>query len=139
MKKRYFLIEDIDCPTIVEVAKTQKEIFEIMDELIENNKEYNTLKDECFTILYKDGTELVVNEEYDDFKVKKKNIKSIVYNNAETTVVYGFFKMNEFGVITPTCEEMDIIADENIREIKKSEIIKGIKKGNYSKRYELYL
>lgn len=117
-KDRTFLIQDIDCETIIEVASTQKEMFDnYIDNYIEN-LEYDWFdgSDDCFHILYKDGTYECINQEYDGHKIRRNNIASIVYTNACTDIVYGNFEINQYGVVTTAFEE--IIADTNIVEVR---------------------
>lgn len=115
-KDRRFLVKDIDCEVIVEVT-TRKEVLEWMDEYLENLPyEWFDGSNDCFYILYKDGTYDCINEDYDGHKIKRINITSIVYDNAETSMVYGNFEINEYGVVTTAFEEK--IAQDNIIEIK---------------------
>lgn len=116
MKTRTFLIKDIDCETIVELA-SRKEIFDWMDEYIDNSKyDWFDGSEDSFAILYKDGTEDIIDEDYDGHKVKRINIASIVYTNSCTDMVYGNFEMNEYGVVTPSFET--VIDSTNIAELK---------------------
>ena len=115
-KTRTFRIKDIDCKSIVEIVNTQREALSWMDEYLENLPyDWFEASDDTFEILYKDGTADYINEEYDGHKIRRNNIASIVYNNACTAIVYGGFKINEYGVVTAS---KDIeIAEENIEEI----------------------
>ena len=115
-KDRRFLIKDIDCEVLVEVM-SRKEALELLDEYLENlTYEWFDGSDDCFHILYKDGSCDCINEEYDGHKIKIRDIASIVYDNACTSMVYGNFEINEYGVVTTAFEEK--IAEENIIEIK---------------------
>ena len=115
MKTRTFLIKDIDCEIEVEVAKTRKEVLDWLDEYVEN-LEYDWFdgSDDSFAILYKDGSEDAINEEYNGHKIKRNNIASIVYTNACTDIIFGNFEMNEYGVCSPAFETS--IDDANIIE-----------------------
>ena len=116
-KKRRFKIIDIDCESIVEIVKTQKEVLSWMDEYLENlGYDWFKASDDSFEILYKDGTEDFINEEYDGHKIRRNNIASIVYNNACTAIVYGGFTVNEYGVVTAS--EGSEIAEDNIEEAR---------------------
>lgn len=117
IKTRTFRILDIDCKSIVEIVKTQKEVLSWMDEYLEN-LEYDWFEaaDDAFEILYKDGTVDFINEDYDGHKIRRNNIASIVYNNACTAIVYGGFQINEYGVVTAS--ESIKIAEENIEEVE---------------------
>ena len=116
MTRRNFRIKDIDCESTVEIVNTQKEALSWMDEYIENlGYDWFEASDDTFEILYKDGKQDYINEEYDGHRIRRNNIASIVYNNACTAIVYGGFKINEYGVVTAS---KDIeIAEENIEEI----------------------
>ena len=115
-KDRRFLIQDIDCEILVEVT-TRKEILSWLDEHIENfDYDWFDRSNESFSILYKDGSYDTVNEDYDGHKVRRQNIASIVYDNPETSMVYGNFEINEYGVVTPAFEEK--IAVTNIIELQ---------------------
>lgn len=117
VKRRYFLIKDINEKVIIEVLDRQKDIFDYIDEYIENLAyEWFDPSDDSFEILYKDGNEDTINLDYDGHKIKRKNIVSMVYNNTCTSIVYGNFEINEYGVVYPSVIEK--IASENIIEIK---------------------
>lgn len=117
MKDRVFKIIDIDAEVIVEVV-SRKEVLSWLDEYIENLKyDWFDGSDNCFHILYKDGSYDYVNEEYDGHKVKRQHIASIVYDNACSSMVYGNFEINEYGVVTVAFEEK--IASENILEVEE--------------------
>lgn len=114
-KDRVFLIQDINCKTYVEIV-SRKEVLSWLDNYIDNIiYDWFDGTEDCFQILYKDGSTDYIYEDYDGHKVKRQNIASIVYNNPETSIVYGNFEINEYGVVTPAFEEK--IADINIIEI----------------------
>ena len=114
MKTRTFLIKNIDCEMIVEET-TRKEVLEWMDDYIENSVyDWFDGSDQAFLILYKDGTSDFINEEYDGHKVRRTNIASIIYDNPCTSMVFGNYEINEYGVVT-TSFEMNI--NEGIEEI----------------------
>ena len=117
MTDRTFLIKDIDCTVVVEIAKTRKEVLDWLDQYIENFEyDFFDPTDDAFAILYKDGTTDHIDAEYDGHKIKRKGIISMVYTNACTDIVFGNFEMNEYGVVTPS--EIEIIDNTNIVEIK---------------------
>lgn len=121
MKKnaRIFKVEDIDAEIIVEFAKNPKEVFGWLDEYVENLQyDWFFASDEYFDILYDDGTEDRIDEEYDGHKIRRQHIASMLYQNPCTYIVYGNFEMNEYGVCYTAFEEK--IAEENITEIKKA-------------------
>lgn len=104
MKSSTFLIENIDCQITVEFA-SRKEILSWMDEYIENHSyDWFDGSDQTFNILYNDGTTDFINEEYDGHKVKRTGISSIVYDNPCTSMVFGNYEINEYGVVTPSFE-----------------------------------
>ena len=118
MKKseRHFMIQDINCISIVEIVSKTKDIFDWLDDYIENLRyEWFESSDESFSILYKDGTQDYIDENYDGHKIKKQNIQSMIYNNPCTSIVYGTFEINEYGVVTTSVIEK--ISNVNIKEI----------------------
>ena len=118
MKKseRHFMIQDINCISIVEIVNKTKDIFNWLDDYIENlHYEWFESSDESFSILYKDGTQDYIDENYDGHKIKKQNIQSMIYNNPCTSMVYGTFEINEYGVVTTSVIEK--ISNVNIKEI----------------------
>ena len=117
MKTRIFLIEDINCETIVEFA-TRKELLSYLDEYAENclHNSWFDGSNEQFTILYNNGTYDYINEEYDNHTIKRQNIKAICYDNPCTTMIYGHFNINEYGVVTASEDEQDYISERNIKE-----------------------
>ena len=118
MKKseRHFMIQDINCISIVEIVSKTKDIFDWLDDYIENIRyEWFESSDESFSILYKDGTQDYIDENYDGHKIKKQNIQSMIYNNPCTSIVYGTFEINEYGVVTTSVIEK--ISNVNIKEI----------------------
>ena len=116
MNTRTFKIIDIGVDSIVEIVRTQKEVLSWLDEYLENLPyDWFEASDDTFEILYKDGTADYISEDYDGHRIRRNNITSIVYNNACTAIVYGGFKVNEYGVVTAS-REIEI-AEENIVEI----------------------
>lgn len=110
-----YLIKDIDCTIIVE-KENKKEILSWMDEYLENMKyEWFDGSEQMFHILYKDGSYDCINEDYDGHKVKRTNIASIVYDNPCTSMVYGNYEINEYGVVTTSLYET--VINENIKEV----------------------
>ena len=125
LNTRYFFINDIQTTSIVEF-ETRKELLSYLDcylynhemvKEIENNGGFSNidLMDESYAILYKDGTIDIIDEEYDGHKVKRQNIVSIVYTNASTSIVYGPFEINEYGIVTVS--DKIIIDNTNLVEI----------------------
>lgn len=108
MKKKEYPIKDFDMCAVVWESRTQKEILEVLDELLENEKLWlegnsnlsNPFEDEAFHILYKDGSTYDKLDGIKEGVYKKKNIKAIVYDNPCDTWVYGEYEVNECGVVT---------------------------------------
>lgn len=118
--ERVFHINDIDCDMVVEVVSKRKDIFDFMDEYIENMQyDWFNVDDEVFYILYDDGTEDYIDGNYNGHKIKKQHIVSMVYSNPCTYIVYGNFEMNEFGVVSTAIKEK--IDNTNITEIKTAD------------------
>ncbi len=98
IKEHY--IADVDCTIEVEVMTKAKEVFDWMEQYIENLQyDWFDPTDESFQILYKDGTTDNIDSFYDGHKIRKQNIKSIVYSNTEDYIVYGDYEINEYGVV----------------------------------------
>ena len=118
MKKseRHFMIQDINCISIVEIVSKTKDIFDWLDNYIDNLRyDWFESSDESFSILYKDGTQDYIDENQEGHKIKKQNIQSMIYNNPCTSMVYGTFEINEYGVVTTSVIEK--INNVNIKEI----------------------
>ena len=125
MKKseRHFMIQDINCISIVEIVSKTKDIFDWLDNYIDNLRyDWFESSDESFSILYKDGTQDYIDENYDGHKIKKQNIQSMIYNNPCTSMVYGTFEINEYGVVTTSVIEK--ISNVNIKEIPPTSLWK---------------
>ena len=93
-------VEGIEFTSIVYETKKQKDILDILDEMIENAEYYGweyIFEDASFYIEYSDGTtyEAVEFGEYGTYK--KRGIKRIIYVNANDTQVYGEYEVNEYG------------------------------------------
>ena len=104
IKGDYYVIEEI----------TRKNALQYIDRIIENIGHYNIMGDFTFSILYKDGTTDYIGNDYDGHKIKRQNIESIVIDNAETTMVFGNYEINRYGVVIPSFET---IIDEDIKEL----------------------
>lgn len=113
-----FIISDIDTKLIVEET-TRKDILGYIDEHLENIEYGNDMSDYAFCILYKDGsTDEVCGNDYDGHKIKRINILSVVVNNPCTSITYGNYSINQYGVVNPS-SEMEI--DSNIIEVSNRE------------------
>lgn len=107
-KTRYFYMSDIDSTMCVEIC-TKKEMIDLLDETIR----FNCTDEECiFDIIYKDGSEIRIDET--NRKYKKTGIAAIVNDNGNTVQVYGAFEINENGVVYPALAEK---IDENLIEV----------------------
>lgn len=118
-KYRYFKINDVGCVSQVSISSTIKEIFDYMNEYLENIKSVKGFdpSDDSFDILYKDGTTDCVNSDYDGHHIRKRGIASLVWTNACDSVVYGGWAINEHGVVIPS--ETVQIANYGITEIEE--------------------
>lgn len=97
---RTFHIEDVDCTIEIEIMSATKDIFGWLDQYIDNLKyDWFDATDESFQILYKDDTTEYIDSSYDGHKIRRQNIKSMVYNNPCTYIVYGDYEINEYGVV----------------------------------------
>ena len=105
---RYFYIPDIDSTMCVEIM-TKKYMLDLIDETLR----FNLTDDECiYDILYKDGTEVRIDENNRNYK--KSGIIAISNDNGTTVQVYGNFEINENGVVYPAAEEK---IDETLSEV----------------------
>ena len=116
---RYFYIKDVECTTTVSYT-TRKELLELLDNTINNR--YDTLEfmeDEgaCFHIMYKDGSEDVIDMFYNGHKIKRINIVSMVYTDATANLVYGNFEVSECGTVSASLTEK--IDGTNIVEVDR--------------------
>lgn len=105
---RYFYMPDLDSTMCVDIC-TKKEMIDLLDETIR----FNYTDEECiFDIIYKDGSEIRIDE--NNRKYKKTGIAAIVNDNGNTVQVYGAFEINENGVVYPALTEK---IDENLIEV----------------------
>lgn len=103
MKKIEYEIKDLDMKATVWETNRQKDILDVLDEMIENAEQFGwayIFEDNSFYIEYTDDTTYEANEcgEYGTYK--KKGIKRIIYNNANDTQVYGSYEVNEYGNVS---------------------------------------
>lgn len=107
--KKEYPIKDMDGLTAtVWECKTQKEILVWLDEALKmeklwiegNNLISNPFEDDAYYILYNDGSTYIKMDGIEEGIYKKKNIKAIVFNNANDTMVYGEYEINEYGIVT---------------------------------------
>lgn len=91
---------DNDIDVQIEIMTKTKDILDLIDEYIENlENDWFDPTDDSFEILYKDGTTDSVDSCYDGHKIRRQNIKSIVYDNPCTYIVYGDYEVNEYGIV----------------------------------------
>ena len=128
MKDRYFYMADINTTTTIEFGtrkclldmikdfvdqiKFANEVEETVDEALFMGRSYYVDTDCMVAILYKDGTETIIEHDSDSLSYRKTNIESIVYSDGYQTIVYGNFEINEYGCVTTSRVE---IVSENIR------------------------
>lgn len=103
MTKKIYDINGMEIKSIVYETNRQKDILDILDEMIENAEMFGwayTFKDENFYIEYADGKTYEANEcgEYGTYK--KKGIARIIYVNANDTQVFGQYEVNEYGNVS---------------------------------------
>lgn len=96
---RKHFVKDVECQIEIEIMSKTKDIFDWLDEYVENLEyEWFDGSDDSFEIIYKDGTVEYIDNSYDGHKIKRRNIKSMLYNNPCTYMVYGDYEINEYGV-----------------------------------------
>jgi len=111
MERLIYKVKDIDASFLVEKV-TRKELLLCLDEFIENLKYDWFSSDDVFMITYSDGYEEYISQQnYDGHKIKRVNIESFINSNDSTYMVFGNYKINEYGVITPAKETT---VDKNI-------------------------
>ena len=118
-KDRYFYIKDVECTTTISYT-TRKELLGLLDNIINNRYDtFEFMEDEgaCFHIIYKDGTDDIVNMFYDGHKIKRINIASIVYTDATENLVYGNFEVSECGSVSASLTEK--IDNTNVVEVDR--------------------
>ena len=101
MTKKVYSIEGMpEYTSVVYETRRQKDILDILDEMIWNAEELGweyTFADDSFYIEYADGTKYEASECGEYGVYKKRNIKQIIYVNANDTEVYGCYCVNEWG------------------------------------------
>lgn len=103
MTKKLYDIKDFDMKSIVYETKRQKDILDVLDEMLENAKQFGwayIFEDDSFYIEYKDGTSYIASECTEEGIYKKRGITRIIYVNANDTQVYGQYEVNEYGNIS---------------------------------------
>lgn len=95
-----FDVDGIAGESVVYETKRQKDILQVLEELVENSEIYgwfSVFDGESFYIEYLDGTTYEASDcgEYGIYK--KKGIKRIIYANPNDTQVYGDYEVSEYG------------------------------------------
>ena len=101
--KEYNIKDEDEFKATVVETKRQKDILDILDECLENAKQYGwdyIFEDMSFYIEYKDGKTYEAGSCWEDGVYKKKNIKRIIHENPMDTMVYGDYEVNEFGIVS---------------------------------------
>lgn len=102
MTNRVYYIKDTDIKSIVWETKRQKDILDILNEMIENAEMFGwkyVFQYESFYIEYKDGKTYEANEYGEYGTYNKKNIARIIYVNVNDTWVFGHYEVNEDGIV----------------------------------------
>lgn len=103
MIKKEYEIKDFDEKSIVYETKRQKDILDVLDEMLENAELFGwsyIFENDSFYIEYTDGKTYEANEHTDCGTYKKKGIKRIIYSNANDTQVFGEYEVNEYGIVS---------------------------------------
>lgn len=93
-------VEGIEFKSLVIETNRQKDILDILDEMLENAEIFgwsSIFEDDSFYIEYTDGTTYGALQYGEYGTYKKRNIKRIIYVNANDTMVYGEYEVNEYG------------------------------------------
>ena len=140
LNDRYFYIKDVECTTTVSYT-TRKELLDLLDNILNNRYDtYEFMEDvgACFHIMYKDGTEDIVDMFYDGHKIKKINIASIVYTDATENLVYGNFEVSECGSVSASLiEKIDNINVVEVNREYKFETLEIAENAENSEQVEL--
>ena len=103
MKKKEYPIKDLDMNITVWETKRQKDLLDILDELLENDilfPKSKVFEDIAFFIQYSDGSYYSNVDGDTEGVYKKKGIKGIHYSNPVDSQVYGKYEVNEYGSVT---------------------------------------
>lgn len=103
MVKKLYDIKDFEEKSIVYETKRQKDLLDILDEMLENAEQFGwayTFEDDSFFIEYKDGSIYDASEIGEYGVYKKKGIERIIYANANDTQVYGCYEVSEYGNVS---------------------------------------
>ena len=115
VKRKIYRIKDEDFELIVEET-TRKELLSYLDEYLENLESGFDMSDFAFHILYNTGdTVSIIDTDYDGQPIRRQNILSMVYDNPNTSITYGPYAINAYGVVTPSA---NMKIDDNIEEVK---------------------
>lgn len=100
---RYFVNKETGEVISVEKA-SMKDLLDAADKAIKSDEFVNK-----YSILYKDGAEVIVDEDFRNKSVKRKGVKSIVETSGDGVRVFGNFEIEEDGEVYPA--EDETIAD----------------------------
>ena len=109
--RKTYHIKDIDTDIIVEET-TRKEVLGYLEEYLDNLPyDWFDPSDEVFHILYSNGSFDSIDQNYDGHKIAKTGIVAMVYDNPSTSITFGPYEINAYGVVTPA---FDTEIDPNI-------------------------
>ena len=111
--ERYFYSKEIDA-TLTVSYESRKTLLEMIDEMVKMMNSSEGYRDCQYGILYKDGSADIIDEEFDGHKIRRTNIKSIVYTDGSGVMVYGHFEVNDALSVTASDED---VVDESIEEV----------------------
>lgn len=100
MKKVLYDIEGYEGKSTVLETKRQKDILDVLEELVENAVLYgwdSMFENLSFYIEYTDGKTYEASECGEYGVYKKRGISRIIYVNESDTQVYGRYSVNEYG------------------------------------------
>jgi len=103
IKTREYNVKDFDIKSVVWETNRQKDILDVLDEMLENAERFGwayIFQDDSFYIEYTGGTTYEANECGEYGVYKKRNIERIIWNNAMDTGVYGEYEVNEYGNVS---------------------------------------
>lgn len=103
VRKKVYPVKDFDNGITIFECTRQKEILETLNELLENAQQFGLeyiFDDNSFYIEYADGSTYDISACGAYGRYKKRGIKRIIYNNANDTMVYGNYEINEYGCVS---------------------------------------
>ena len=94
--------DGIDHSSVVWETSRQRDILDVLDEMLENAEIYGwdyIFSDVSFYIEYADGTTYEANGGGEYGVYKRRGIKRMIYENPYDTQVYGPYTVNEYGYV----------------------------------------